>query len=69
MNLTLDKNLIDKYKNNSQKTRVISEAWTLENIFCPNCGSNIKRCPNNNPVTDFYCEKCIEDFELKSELQ
>jgi type II restriction enzyme len=25
-----------------------------------------KRYENNKPVADFYCEKCLEDFELKS---
>lgn len=66
MKLFLDKTVGDKYHNNSQKIRVVSEIWTKQNIFCPNCGGKIQNYHNNKPVADFYCQKCIEDFELKS---
>lgn len=47
--------------------RVLSERWVSNEIFCPNCGSiKISSYGNNKPVADFYCEKCAEDFELKS---
>jgi len=57
---------IEKYHNQSQKIRVITESWVNENIFCPNCGSNIKKFENNKPVADFFCPICSEEYELKS---
>ncbi len=65
----LDKEITKKYKNNSQKIRIMSEIWTEKNIFCPNCGSRILNYENNKPVADFYCEKCSEQFELKSKKE
>ncbi|MBA2410490.1 MAG: hypothetical protein H0V62_12270 [Gammaproteobacteria bacterium] len=26
----------------------------------------LTKTPNNNPATDFYCNSCQQDFELKS---
>jgi type II restriction enzyme len=67
MNLLLNKNLADKYSSLSQKMRVLTEDWVDNQIFCPNCGNvKISSYKNNKPVADFYCEKCKEDFELKS---
>lgn len=64
--LYLDSNIALQYKNNSQKTRIMSEFWTWENIFCPNCWEKIHHYKNNEPVADFYCNDCIEDYELKA---
>lgn len=64
--LYLDVNLVETYTNNSQKIRVMSEKWTQENIFCPNCWSEIKNLENNKKVSDFLCEKCRENFEQKA---
>lgn len=55
-----------KYKSISQKIRVLSEKWVKEHVYCPCCGSSIDKYRNNQPVKDFYCNKCTEDFELKS---
>lgn len=66
MNLNFNTKLADDYTSPSQKARVLSEAWVLSEIYCPSCGSNISNYENNKPVADFYCEKCVEDFELKS---
>jgi type II restriction enzyme len=41
MQNNLDNKIISEYKSNSQKIRVMSETWTGENIFCPNCGCDI----------------------------
>src|SRR3989338_5920680 len=67
MKLTFDLRLADSYKNRSQKVRVLSEQWVDDSIFCPNCGqSDINKYPNNQPVADFYCFNCQEEYELKS---
>lgn len=66
MELLLNKNLSKSYTSNSQKIRVMSELWTEGNIFCPNCGSNIRNLENNKKVSDFLCEKCSENFEQKA---
>lgn len=63
-NLTVE--LADSYKSNSQIARVLTEAWVNSEVFCPSCGSVISRYNHNNPAADFYCEKCCEQFELKS---
>ncbi|MCH8518687.1 restriction endonuclease [Candidatus Gracilibacteria bacterium] len=57
---------IPGYKSASQLARVMTETWTREHIFCPNCGSPISEYENNRAVADFYCGNCREEFELKS---
>ncbi|MDO8436106.1 MAG: DpnI domain-containing protein [bacterium] len=67
MILNLDKKLIADYESPSQKTRVLTETWVGNQIFCPNCGHlKIDKYPNNKPVADFYCSICREGYELKS---
>jgi len=67
MNLIFNPELVRNYKSSSQKIRVLTENWVDEEIFCPNCGySDINKYPNNQPVADFYCSNCKEDYELKS---
>jgi type II restriction enzyme len=52
----------------SQSARVWTESWVRKEVYCPNCGqSNIEKYPNNQPVADFFCSSCKEDFELKSQ--
>lgn len=55
-----------RYKSQSQKIRVVSEKWVFQNIYCPSCGSNLEKYPNNMPVADYFCSNCSEDYELKS---
>jgi len=65
MKLTFDLQLADIYKSQSQKVRVLTEQWVGDSVFCPNCGHfNIDKYPNNQPVADFYCSNCKEDYEL-----
>lgn len=66
MNLSFNTKKADGYSSLSQQARVLTEAWVLNEIYCPNCGNNICDYNNNKPVADFYCKKCVEDFELKS---
>lgn len=67
MNLQMDAGIAEQYKSNSQKTRVITENWVQQNLFCPYCGNRyISHFENNRPVADFYCPRCSEEYELKS---
>jgi type II restriction enzyme len=67
MDLGFDKKLGKNYPSPSQRARVLTEAWVESEVFCPNCGrDSIERYANNDPVRDFFCPKCREDFELKA---
>jgi len=51
----------------SQKARVWTEGWVLNQMYCPSCGERpLTDYTNNKPVADFYCGLCAEDYELKS---
>lgn len=67
MNLHFDEYIVQNYKSNSQKIRIMSEFWALRNLFCPCCGNtNLEKMKNNSPVADIFCRNCGEIFELKS---
>ena len=66
MDIRLDSQLGDGYKSSSQRIRVITESWAVDNVFCPYCGSGVSHFENNRPVADFYCHECAEEYELKS---
>lgn len=66
-NLNFDLSLAKEYKSQPQRIRVLSENWLEKTMYCPCCGHLVLRKFNNNkPVADFYCERCQEQFELKS---
>ncbi len=70
MKLSFNHSLADSYKHQTQKVRVMSEAWMAENMYCPVCGHpRISHLRNNSPVADFLCESCREIFELKSKRE
>ena len=67
MKLTFDTTVLNEYKSNAQRARVLTESWVDNEIYCPSCGQlNIDKYPNNQPVADFCCSNCQEDYELKS---
>lgn len=66
MILDLDFSLGEGYKSTSQKIRNITETWTVQNIFCPNCGFEVQKYENNRAVADFFCPNCQEQFEQKA---
>ena len=66
MNFVIDTNISGNYKNKSQKARVITETWLLNNFKCPFCNSKLTQYTANNKCADYYCKKCNEDFELKT---
>jgi type II restriction enzyme len=68
MDLAFQPELAVPYKSSLQRIRILSEHWLGSQAYCPNCGSpRIVQYPNNNPVADFYCSACREDYELKSQ--
>lgn len=67
MNLDLPVELAQRYRSPSQQTRVFTEAWALENVYCPSCTSNaIIKTPGNTEAVDFVCPKCTALFQLKA---
>jgi type II restriction enzyme len=66
MNLNLPLQLAKDYSSTNQKVRVMTEYWVNHSIFCPNCGKSLNRFENNQPVADFFCAGCAEEYELKS---
>jgi len=65
--LTFNKQLAENYRSSSQRARILTEKWVEDSVFCPNCGRmEIDKYPNNQPVADFFCPNCKEDYELKS---
>ena len=66
MRLEMRPGLVTGYKNRSQQARVISEAWGLDNLFCPRCDStSLAGSATNAKVVDFGCPKCSAQFQLK----
>lgn len=56
------------YDSGSQTARVLTERWASDWLFCPNCGNDrILQFPANLPVADFYCARCNDQYELKSQ--
>lgn len=66
MLLYFNQNLALDYHSNSQKIRIMSENWVVDNVYCVKCGNKLVHFENNKPVGDMYCEYCKEEFELKS---
>ncbi|HYN83746.1 MAG TPA: DpnI domain-containing protein [Pyrinomonadaceae bacterium] len=59
--------LAQSYKNPAQQARVVTEAWGLENLYCPNCQSpTLIPAANNTPAFDYRCPRCDSPFQLKS---
>ncbi|AAZ18017.1 putative type II restriction endonuclease DpnI [Psychrobacter arcticus 273-4] len=67
MNLHFNQSLAKSYKSPSQIVRVLSEDWVAKQSYCPNCSAEpLVEFANNQPVADFYCGHCSEEYELKS---
>jgi len=55
------------YKSASQRARVITEKWALDNIYCPACISDrITDTDTGREAIDFVCTKCDAAFQLKA---
>jgi len=67
MNTKLNPRFLDGYTSSSQHARRVTEAWVASNSYCPSCGNpELKAFQNNNPVGDFFCSNCEQEYELKS---
>jgi type II restriction enzyme len=56
------------YKSNSQRARVVTEAWGENNLFCPNCSSpKLTRLSHNTKASDFSCPNCKFWYQLKGQ--
>lgn len=56
------------YSSGSQNARAWTERWVKDQLYCPNCGNpQINQFTANQPVADFICPSCSEEFELKSQ--
>lgn len=62
----LDSSLVTSYTSQPQKIRIMTETWAEAFGYCPNCGNHLTKSRDNNPVGDFICDKCQEEYELKS---
>jgi type II restriction enzyme len=59
---------LERYRSNSQRARVATEGWGLENFFCPNCEARkLKDSPANTHAYDYSCGNCSTTFQLKSQ--
>jgi type II restriction enzyme len=55
------------YQSASQIARVVTEAWCVENLYCPNCPSNrVRGTPTNTRGRDLHCLTCDHTYQLKS---
>ncbi|MEQ1950343.1 DpnI domain-containing protein [Mesorhizobium yinganensis] len=56
------------YVSASQRARIWTEQWVSEWLYCPNCGNpEVLQFPANLPLADFYCPRCNDQYELKSQ--
>lgn len=56
------------YESGSQSARAWTERWVSDQLFCPSCGAeHVSQFKANQPVADFFCVECGEEYELKSQ--
>lgn len=68
MQIGLPRHLASGYKSPSQRSRVITEAWGEQNLYCPRCPSpELQPAPPNTEAIDFTCPRCAFLFQLKSQ--
>lgn len=68
LNLSLYNNeIFEHYKSKSQIARRLTEDWCSSEMYCPTClNENLSNHPNNQKVSDFFCNHCKNEFQLKS---
>lgn len=67
MNLHLSLGGTESYNSPSQRARIVTERWALENLYCTVCDvDRLTQAPNNFPAADFMCDNCSATYQLKS---
>ena len=70
MQLNCDTSIASAYTSQSQRSRVLSEAWFAENGYCLACEANkLTQSAPNTKATDFSCLVCGHRYELKTFLK
>jgi len=67
MDFTLDTTVAEGYTSKAQRSRVITESWAEENLYCLNCDAD--RVEAHRPgkrVEDFLCPSCDRRIQLKA---
>ena len=67
MDLALDPSVAEGYSSKAQRSRVITEAWAAEQLYCLNC--DVERVEAHRPnkrVEDFLCPSCDRRLQLKA---
>jgi len=58
---------LESYKSKSRRAGVATEAWGLQNLYCPNCeSSSLTGLAINTPAVDYTCPECRAPFQLKA---
>jgi type II restriction enzyme len=70
MQLQMPVDLATSYSSASQRSRVITEGWGRDNLYCPNCdASTLSSSPSNTPAVDYICLDCKSPFQLKAQAR
>lgn len=67
MDLSLDTAVAEGYTSKAQRSRVITESWAEDNLYCLNCDAD--RLEAHRPgkrVEDFLCPSCDRRIQLKA---
>jgi type II restriction enzyme len=67
MELALPTGVARRYRSASQRARVLTETWALDNLYCPACpAERLEKTAENTEAVDFVCGRCQALFQLKS---
>lgn len=67
MDLTLDPSRAEGYSSKAQRSRVITESWAAENLYCLNCVSDTLEAHRpGKRVEDFLWPSCDRRVQLKA---
>lgn len=67
MDLTLDPSTAEGYTSKAQRSRVITETWAAENLYCLYCEvDTIEAHRPGKRVEDFLCPSCDRRTQLKA---
>ncbi len=67
MRIALPLTGLESYKSRSRRAGVATEAWGLQNLYCPNCQSpSLTGLAVNTPAVDYTCPECGAPFQLKA---